>query len=50
MFTEPLPRNGTGISAYLAVVAWQQLHTIHCSLLKAIHPKWPTGILPFILF
>jgi hypothetical protein len=23
---------------------------LHCSLLKAIHPKWPTGVPPFLLF
>jgi hypothetical protein len=23
---------------------------LHCSLLKAIHPEWPTGVPPFLLF
>jgi hypothetical protein len=29
MFTEPLPRNDRGISAYLAVIAWKWLYTAY---------------------
>jgi hypothetical protein len=29
VFTETLPRNGPGISALLAVVAYQRLYTVH---------------------
>jgi hypothetical protein len=51
MFSEPLPRNSIGTSAYLTVAAQEErLCMLHCSLLKAIHPKWPIGILPFIIF
>jgi hypothetical protein len=31
MFTEPLPRSGTGISAHLAAVAYQRLNTLQYS-------------------
>jgi hypothetical protein len=50
MFTKPLPRNGPGISPHITVVAYQWLYTLHCPILKAIHPEWPTGVSPFLLF
>jgi hypothetical protein len=48
VFTEPLPRNGPGISAHLVVVAYQRPYKLYCSLLKAVRPEWPTGILAFL--
>jgi hypothetical protein len=48
--SEPLPRNGPGISIHLVVIAWQLVYMLHCSLLKAIRPEWPTGIPQFFLF
>jgi hypothetical protein len=38
------------IFAYLAVVSQQRVYMPHCSLLKAICPEYPTGVLPFLFW
>jgi hypothetical protein len=34
MFTGPLPRNGTGVSTHLAVVAKQRLYALLCVIIR----------------
>jgi hypothetical protein len=36
VFTGPLPRNGSGISAHLAVVAWQRLYALQYELVTKL--------------
>jgi hypothetical protein len=40
---------GSGIFSYFMVVAQWRLYTVHCSFLKVLCPKCPTGIPLFIL-
>jgi hypothetical protein len=41
--------NGCRTFAYITVVAQQRVYMPNCSLLKAIHPEWATGVPTFLL-